>query len=279
MESLSVIIPNYNKDRYLNECVSSILMQSYLPSEIIIVDDCSTDKSRVIIQKLAKKYKIIKPIFLDKNGGVSRARNLGLKHAVSDIVTFIDSDDYYYNPDKLKNEIEYLLYLESKGYNPLVYSTTVIVDENGEKISCRNNSKQNKREFIKGTNALKTLVALSKQNRIPRDYCIRKSCIVKAGAYSYPRNFYEDLDLLMRLAKQKVYFQPTYKAGTAYRQVMNGLSKQTASVHEKEITTICKHYMSDLNMVDKIFATSSRWIVQIRKRLYHNLKSFLIRMD
>lgn len=55
MEGISIIIPNYNKEKYIEKCVDSVLKQSYMPKEIIIVDDCSTDNSRRTIEKLAKK--------------------------------------------------------------------------------------------------------------------------------------------------------------------------------------------------------------------------------
>ena len=209
MEGISIIIPNYNKEKYIEKCVDSVLKQSYMPKEIIIVDDCSTDNSRRTIEKLAKKNETIKLIYPKTNGGVSKARNLGLQNASYDYVTFIDSDDFYINVDKLKNEMKQLKLLEEKGYQGLAYSTTVLVDEDGKVIPCRANRRRRKNEFMKGNRVLKTLISLSKQKRIPRDYCIRKETVLKVGAYNYPRNFYEDLDLLMRLAMAGVFFQPT----------------------------------------------------------------------
>ena len=55
MKGISIIIPNYNKEKYIEKCVDSVLKQSYMPKEIIIVDDCSTDNSRRIIEKLARE--------------------------------------------------------------------------------------------------------------------------------------------------------------------------------------------------------------------------------
>ena len=95
MKGISIIIPNYNKEKYIEKCVDSVLKQSYMPKEIIIVDDCSTDNSRRIIEKLTKENETIKLIYPKTNGGVSKARNLGLQNACYDYVTFIDSDDFY----------------------------------------------------------------------------------------------------------------------------------------------------------------------------------------
>ena len=97
-------------------------------------------------------------------------------------------------------------YWRKKGYQGLAYSTTILVDEDGNVIPCRTNRRRRKNEFMKGNRVLKTLISLSKQKRVPRDYCIRKETVLKVGAYNYPRNFYEDLDLLMRLARIGVFF-------------------------------------------------------------------------
>ena len=111
--------------------------------------------------------------------------------------------------------------LKEKGYQGLAYSTTVLVDEDGKVIPCRANRRRRKNEFMKGNRVLKTLISLSKQKRVPRDYCIRKETVLKVGAYNYPRNFYEDLDLLMRLARIGVFFQPTYETHTATHRGKN----------------------------------------------------------
>lgn len=272
MDGLSVIIPNYNKEKYIERCVNSILEQSYVPKEIIIVDDCSTDRSREIIDAMAKKNDIIRPIYPLANGGVSKARNLGLKNARYDYVTFIDSDDFYFNTDKLKNEMHQLRLLEKKGYKGLVYSTTVLVDSEGNIIPCRSNKRKSKNEFMKGNNLLGTLISLSKQKRIPRDYCIRKDNILEVGAYCYPHNFYEDLDLLMRLARNGIFFQPTYKDGTAYRQLQNGLSRKSTSEHEEEIKVICSQYMNDLSRIDKVVVVIEKSITRFKRHSIEIIK-------
>lgn len=89
---VSVIVPVYNVVGYLNECLDSLKNQTYKKLEIIVVDDGSTDGSGVI----ADAYKNCDDRFLVihcKNAGVSAARNLGLKHATGDYVTFVDGDD------------------------------------------------------------------------------------------------------------------------------------------------------------------------------------------
>lgn len=90
---LSVIVPVYNVQDYLRQCVDSIINQSYKNLEIILVDDGSTDDSGIICDDYAKKYDNVL-VFHKPNGGQSSARNLGLKKAKSDYIAFIDSDDF-----------------------------------------------------------------------------------------------------------------------------------------------------------------------------------------
>ena len=92
-ELVSIIVPIYNVEEYLPRCINSILSQSYENIEIILVDDGSTDASGCICDKVEKENKKSKVIH-KKNGGLSEARNYGLKCAEGKYVTFVDSDDY-----------------------------------------------------------------------------------------------------------------------------------------------------------------------------------------
>ncbi len=90
---VSVIVPVYNVEKYLEKCVKSILDQDYTQLEIILVDDGSTDKCGEICDRLANLDARIKVIH-KKNGGLSEARNYGIDMATGDYLVFIDSDDF-----------------------------------------------------------------------------------------------------------------------------------------------------------------------------------------
>lgn len=90
---ISVIVPVYNVERYLSECIESIIAQTYRDIEIILVDDGSTDSSGNLCDKLVKADSRIKVIHKN-NGGLSSARNAGLILAKGEYITFIDSDDF-----------------------------------------------------------------------------------------------------------------------------------------------------------------------------------------
>lgn len=91
---VSIIIPVFNSEKYLERCIDSAIKQTYENIEIIIVDDCSKDKSKEIIEQYEIKNKKIKKILLSKNQGVSNARNVGMSVSDGEYIVFLDSDDY-----------------------------------------------------------------------------------------------------------------------------------------------------------------------------------------
>ena len=143
---LSVIVPVYNGEKYIKECLESIINQTYKDLQIIVVNDGSTDNTESIlvnIRKIDSRILVINK----KNGGVSSARNLGLKYTSKEFITFVDSDDTL---DKDMYEL-LMKYAEEKkfdiihcGYKrinndgiKLVNDTgDIIVQENKEALEC-----------------------------------------------------------------------------------------------------------------------------------------------
>ena len=95
MPKISVIVPIYKAEAYLDRCVESILSQTYTDFELILVDDGSPDRSGAICDAYAEKDPRVRVIHKE-NGGVSSARNVGLEVAKGEYVTFVDSDDWLY---------------------------------------------------------------------------------------------------------------------------------------------------------------------------------------
>lgn len=126
---VSIIIPVYNSEKYINRCIQSILSQDYQEIEIILVNDGSKDNSLKLIKKYAQKYDNIK-VFTQKNQGPGVARNLGIKKSRGDYITFVDSDDYI--------EKDYIKILtESVGNNDIIISGYKTIDENMRLINER----------------------------------------------------------------------------------------------------------------------------------------------
>lgn len=125
---ISIIIPVYNVEDYLNECLDSIVNQSYNDCEIIIIDDGSTDGSLFICKEYEKKDTRIK-VLHKENGGVSSARNLGLDIAKGDWIWFVDADDWI-KPDALS----ILDYYINKFDSDMIFHGLVRVDKSGKRI-------------------------------------------------------------------------------------------------------------------------------------------------
>lgn len=128
MPKISVIVPVYNTEKYLEKCISSIIKQQVDDYEVIFVNDGSTDNSEEILKKYEninlKKFRY----YYKENGGLSDARNFGVKQATGDYICFIDSDDYidenlFENLEKYINE-----------YVDLIKYKCVRVDENYNEI-------------------------------------------------------------------------------------------------------------------------------------------------
>ena len=110
-ESLSVIIPIYNVEAYLSECLVSIVNQSYKDLEILLVDDGSTDNSGKICDEWAEKDKRIR-VFHKDHEGVSVARNTGMLECKGQLIAFVDSDDWL-EPDMYELMVERFIHSEA----------------------------------------------------------------------------------------------------------------------------------------------------------------------
>lgn len=92
-QTISAIVPIYNREKYIGKCLDSIISQTYKNIEIICIDDCSNDNSLEMLRRYEANDSRIKTIALKKNSGVSNARNVGIENATGDFLAFIDSDD------------------------------------------------------------------------------------------------------------------------------------------------------------------------------------------
>lgn len=94
MPKVSIIVPVYNVEQYLEKCLNSLIDQTLKDIEIIIVNDGSTDHSKDIIDKYIEKYPNLIKYLYKENGGLSSARNYGMPYAKGEYIAFLDSDDY-----------------------------------------------------------------------------------------------------------------------------------------------------------------------------------------
>jgi len=127
---VSVIIPLYNAEKYIEETMESVISQTYQNWELIVVDDCSTDSSRNIVKEFEKKDYRIKLIELETNfGGPARPRNIGIDNAKGEYIAFLDADDVW-----LEEKLEIQLGFMVKNGLDFSSTNTVNIDKNSNTI-------------------------------------------------------------------------------------------------------------------------------------------------
>lgn len=127
---VSIITPVYNAEQYLDQTIKSVLKQTYTDWELIIIDDCSTDKSSQILKAFLEDDTRIKLFSQEKNCGVAYSRNLGIEMAKGKYITFLDSDDLW---DYTKLEVQ-LAKLKQNDY-ALCYSAYRKIDSKNKIIA------------------------------------------------------------------------------------------------------------------------------------------------
>ena len=257
---LTVVIPNYNKAGFLRQCVESVVNQTYGGAvEILIVDDCSTDDSARVIAELAREYPAVRPLLLEENGKVSHARNVGLVNARGQYVTFLDSDDYYFAPDKLEREMRTLAEHPAKGDRVVAFSRTVRVDYTGETVIPTRQ--------VLSTAWLYPALLLDVTSRVVmRDYIVSTDVVRQVGGYNEKRNLYEDNELLMKLARF-CRFRYSGGDGTAYRDSQAGLSKRPQSELEAVKQQVVFEAIRRHPRIARPFLFGGYYVIYAAKRL------------
>lgn len=136
MRKVSVIVTVYNTEKYIEQCINSLINQTYKSIEIILIDGGSTDNTPEICRKYENKYKNIR-LIRKENEGVSAARNRGVAEATGDYIFFVDGDDWIEN-----NTIEALVWLEEENEADIsfiikeghTYSTGEVLIDDGKKM-------------------------------------------------------------------------------------------------------------------------------------------------
>ena len=127
---VSVITPAYNAARFIRETIKSVQAQTFTHWEMIVIDDCSTDNTKDVVEEQARNDPRIRLLGMDKNSGQALARNKGMRVARGKYIAFLDSDDLWL-PEKLAMQTEFM---EKTGH-VLTYSSYKKINEKGEVIS------------------------------------------------------------------------------------------------------------------------------------------------
>lgn len=127
---ISIVIPAYNAEKYISYTLDSVLNQTYSDFEVIVIDDCSADKTYEIMEKYAELDDRIRIYKNEKNSGVSFTRNFGVSVSNGDYIAFLDSDDMW-TPDKLSKQVELL---EKNPDAALLFTGSAFMDYEGNAL-------------------------------------------------------------------------------------------------------------------------------------------------
>lgn len=233
---ISVIIPVYNVEKYLEKCLKSVQNQSYAHFEVILINDGSTDSSLKICEAFIKKDKRFS-VLTKENGGLSSARNLGLKKIRGKYVTFVDSDDYL-SEHYLKH---FVSGIESE--KSIVCSKFLLVDENGVFLSKRQRIQEKKLIFSKEEGIKEILL----QNKMDHS----------AWGKLYPISFFENITFpdgklfedmgttykLLALANEVVFLD---EYDYYYLQQPNSIMNSSFNLKKLDIIDMSKEMIKDI---------------------------------
>lgn len=204
----SIIIPIYNVEKYLKTCIDSVLTQDFEDYEIILVNDASPDNSGKICDDYAQKHSQVKVIHKE-NGGVSDARNFGIKEAKGDYILFLDGDDYWKGNNILS---DLALIINNENPDLIIHGKTFVFNDG----TCREypmNSSLQSNDFI---NDYQNLVKRGTYNPAPWNKVIRRSLIIENNI-QFPKEirYHEDVswnfDIAQQIKTYAIYPNPFYQ--------------------------------------------------------------------
>ena len=218
---ISIIVPVYGIEKYLAECVDSILSQTYENLEVILVDDESPDNCPKICDEWAKKDSRIKVIHKE-NGGVSSARNIGLDNATGEYIAFVDSDDFldldYY--EKMFEDVDF------SNVDLVVSNTRKVRDDNMKEGAFFNketiniNNQKELCEFAKQGFLFQLWNKIYKKNLIKQKF---DESVVIGEDKIFNLNYLEQIENKVICVKNNLFYNYVIYSGSCYHREREGI--------------------------------------------------------
>ena len=284
MKKTSVIVPIYNAEKYIARCIDSILVQADKETELILINDGSTDKSEEIVKTYLEKNKETIKYIKKENTGVADTRNIGIEQATGDYIIFVDSDDYidknlFKNLEKYMNQnieiIKYKAIIETEGEDEIGQFEGPTFD------------------VTTGEDAFSRLYFTDEMVDALWVYAYKRELFTKNNFKFIKDTYHEDFGLIPLLILKAKSFVSTNIQGYYYVQSQNSITRNedysktvkkvfdTLIHYDNMINTISHYEISEKSKEDvKIFYTNSillrvndlkeqdrkRFIKEIRKR-------------
>lgn len=233
----TVIIPVYNVEKYIEECLKSVVMQTYKDYEVLIIDDGSTDNSGKICEEYAEKYKNFR-IIHKENGGISSTRNKGVENSKGEYILFLDSDDYW-NDEKMLEKIANVI---EKDNPDLVVFQTKIFEDGSNKATVKKDNLDEKfnEEHLTGSRfLLKVLGNSIEYEWFPYLYAFKKNDEMISNLVFNEKTYaFEDAEVLYKVILKarnvKIITEPFY----SYRMKRKNSLTRTNEKLLKSILTV-----------------------------------------
>lgn len=229
---VSIIIPIYNVAPYIEACLQSVFNQTYKDIEIIIIDDCGTDNSMEIAEKIVSAYNgefCIKILHHNQNKGLSAARNTGIKRATGEYIFFLDSDD------TLPNNSIYELIQQAIKYPDVSFVIGGIKTTGYRVYEYPLLSK----EYLNKQETIISDYLLHKWNEMACNKLISHKFIIEHKLFFLENSFHEDLDFTFRLALL------SKSMACCYTNTYNYLTRKGSITTNK----ILKNYLDEYNII------------------------------
>lgn len=273
----SLIVPVYNVEKYLCKCLDSILSQNYTDFELLLIDDGSTDKSGDICDEYSTLHKNIK-VYHKENGGLSEARNYGLRYAKGDYIVFIDSDDWIES-----NSL--MLFSEALGNKNFDVLITRLVEVYEDEIRYKdtNFSKYLERNLSKDR-AIKWIMKYSQNSWPAPKYIVSRKLINDNQLHFLKGRLHEDLDWTTKIC----YVAKSYCGLSApwYYHRMGRVGSITNTIKLESITDVIEmaayHYdllknnnnnLLDNLILQRLMCSVYSSIYKIRKCKFEDINS------
>lgn len=236
MLKVSIIIPVYNVENYLKRCLNSVINQTYKNIELLLIDDGSTDRSGIICDEYNERYSFFVNVIHKTNGGLSDARNVGIKEATGDYIMFVDSDDFI--NEKM---VEILVNCVNKTNANIVACDFEKVTSDNEILPIYNE----KSKVISGRDLIKQIFTGEEKNISFISVCklIEKKILIDNDIYFPVGRYYEDTftthKILLEASKvvvlkQKLYYYRT-REGSITMSAYNRKKVKDAILADKEV--------------------------------------------
>jgi glycosyltransferase involved in cell wall biosynthesis len=225
---VSVVIPAYNAEPYLEECLRSVLTQTHPVEEVLVIDDGSTDRTQIIAESFGSPVRLLQ----QQQGGPARARNYGVREARGEWIAFLDADDLFL-PHKVEKQLRALA---ADPEAVLCYTGLVALKLDGSRVEVP----------PPALPQVDAMLSLTNVGIPPSAVMLRRDTLLQVGGFNEIQRGCEDWELWFRLRKLGS-FCIVPDAETVYRESLGGLSSNAEKMYQDFLRMLDRVLLEDMH--------------------------------